>query len=58
MGVEISETQRKRVAKVERLRKYFGTDRPEIYEWTPMDEKLEFATMSDVDLAKYLSESS
>ena len=58
MEVEISETQRKRASKVERLRKYFGSDLPEIYEWTPMDEKLEFATMSDDDLAKYLSESS
>ena len=51
-----SSTQQKRVAKIERLRKYFGgVDSPRIYEWNPAtDEPLDFAAMADSELAAYL----
>ncbi len=56
MDVVISPTQRKRLAKIERLRKYFGgVDSPRIYEWDPAtDEPLNFAAMNDGDIAAYL----
>jgi len=55
MGVEISDTQQKRVDKIERLRRYFGSDRAEIYEWDPkLDEQLDFKAMTDEEVTKYL----
>jgi hypothetical protein len=56
--VDISPRQRKAVEKIKRLREYFsGQDSPLIYEWTPSDEELDFATMSDEDIAQYLKNS-
>src|SRR5260370_25576543 len=54
---DMSRRQRKAVEKTERLRKYFGEDSPRINEWTPSDEGLDFATMSDEDVARYLEHS-
>ncbi len=54
MAVEISDTQRKRVEKVERLRTYFKADAREIDEWSPSDETLDFKGMSDADVRAYL----
>jgi hypothetical protein len=55
MGLEISATQQKRVDKIERLRLYFGTDRPEIYTWAcETDELLDYSTMSDEEVAKHV----
>lgn len=55
MQVEMSVTQRKRVEKIERLRLYFGTDRPEIYEWNPaVDEALDFKPMTDAEITEHL----
>ena len=51
----MSETQAKRAAKVIRLRKYFGDDRPEIYGWSTTDENLDFSKMSDAEVAQYLA---
>ena len=57
MGVEISPTQQKRVEKVARILKYFGTERPEVYEWSVGDEDFDFKTMSDAEIAAYLKKS-
>jgi len=54
---DISPNQRKRVEKIGRLLKYFSEDSPRIYEWTPTDEELDFATMSDEGVAQYLEHS-
>jgi hypothetical protein len=55
MGIDISVTQQKRVEKVERLRRYFTSDRREIYEWTPnVDESLDWESMTDEEVFKYL----
>ncbi|HEY3987827.1 MAG TPA: hypothetical protein VGM02_00920 [Acidobacteriaceae bacterium] len=54
MTLTISATQQKRTEKIERFRRYFGTERPEIYEWTTTDESLDFSTMSDDEVAEYL----
>jgi hypothetical protein len=55
MGVGMRVTQQKRVDKIERLRRYFSSDRPEIYEWDPVvDEPLDFKAMTDEEVAKYL----
>jgi hypothetical protein len=54
MTLTISATQQKRTEKMERFRKYFGTERPEISEWTTTDENLDFSAMSDDDIAEYL----
>jgi hypothetical protein len=54
MGLDISVTQQKRVDKIERLRKYFPSDTPEIYDWTATDEAIDFKSMTDGELAKYL----
>ena len=43
MTLTISATQQKRTEKMERFRKYFGPERPEIYEWTTTDENLDFS---------------
>lgn len=50
----MSETQKKRVEKIERLRRYFKTDRPEIYEWDVTDEMIDFKSMSDSEVSEYL----
>lgn len=57
-GPDMSLRQTKSVEKIKRLREYFREDSPEIYEWTPSDETLDFATMSDDDVAEYLKRSS
>jgi hypothetical protein len=58
MGIVISVTQQKRVDKIARLQKYFTSDRPEIYEWDPkVDEAIDWKSMTDEDLAKYLQPS-
>jgi hypothetical protein len=55
MGLQMSETQQKRVDKIERLRLYFGTDRPEVYVWNPAtDELLDYSTMSDREVAEHV----
>ena len=54
---DISPRQRNMAEKIERLRKYFSEDSPRIYEWTPSDEALDFANMSDQDVAEYLKQS-
>jgi hypothetical protein len=55
MGLEISETQQKRVNKIERLRLYFKSDRPEIYVWhAATDELLDYSTMSDREVAEHV----
>ena len=55
MGVEMSATQRKRVEKIERLRRFFRADnRLEIHEWSVADEKLKFSGMSDSAVEEYL----
>jgi hypothetical protein len=53
--MEMSVTQQKRVNKIERLKKYFGSDCPEIYEWSPTDEHLSFTEMSDSEIKIYLA---
>jgi hypothetical protein len=59
MGIEMSVTQQKRVDKIERLRNYFATDRPEIYKWTPeVDEGLDFKSMTDGEIDAYLKPTS
>lgn len=51
----MSETQQKRVEKIKRLRRYFKTDSPEIYEWNPVtDETIDFKSMSDPEISQYL----
>jgi hypothetical protein len=55
MSLEMSATQQKRVEKIERLRKYLGSDRPEIHEWSPADEQLSFREMSDSEIKIYLA---
>ena len=55
MGLDVSVTQQKRVDKMKRLRSYFSSDRPEIHEWNPnVDEALDFKSMTDEEVAKYL----
>jgi hypothetical protein len=55
MCVEMSVTQQKRVDKIERLRRHFVIDRPEIYAWDPvLDEPLDFKAMTDEEVTKYL----
>lgn len=55
MGLEISETQKKRVAKIARLRQFFGSDtRVEIHEWVSGDGELDFAKMTDGEVEEYL----
>lgn len=54
MSLEISATQLKRVNKIVRLKEYFKTDCPEIYEWEPEDEGLDFSIMSDPEVEVYL----
>lgn len=56
MDAVTSPTQRKRLLKIERLRRYFaGVDSPVIYDWDPAtDEQLDFAAMSDAEIAAYL----
>ena len=49
--------QRKRAEKIERLRTYFNEYSPRTYEWTTSDEELDFANMSDEDVARYLEHS-
>jgi hypothetical protein len=56
MTLTISATQQKRTEKTKRFLKYFGTERPEIHEWTTTDENLDFSAMSDDDIAEYLKE--
>jgi hypothetical protein len=54
-GPDMSPTQRKRLEKISRLRRYFSEDDPRVYEWSPaMDETLDFASMSDGDVEQYL----
>lgn len=48
------ENQNKRAAKIERLRRFFAAERPEIYEWSVTDENLDFSKMSDAEVAEYL----
>jgi len=57
MDVGMSSRQRKSLEKAERLRDYFKSDRPEIYEWVVEDEAIDFASMSDQDVAAYLAKS-
>ena len=46
MGVEMSNSQRKRIEKIKRLRLFFGADdRVEIHEWSIADENLDFSGM-------------
>jgi hypothetical protein len=54
MSIEITARQQKTVEKIKRLRKYYDEDRPEIYEWSPSDEALDFASMSDEEVTDYL----
>ncbi|MEZ2346606.1 hypothetical protein [Terriglobus sp. RCC_193] len=54
IDIQISDRQRKAVEKIARLRKYFGKERPEIYEWTTADESIDFAGMTDEQVASYL----
>jgi hypothetical protein len=57
MGIDVSVTQQKRTDKIERLRRYFPSDTPEIYEWNPnRDEVIDFKSMTDGELAKYLDQ--
>jgi hypothetical protein len=55
MDVEMSSRQRKTVEKIERLRAYFKSDRPEIYEWSVEDEAIDFVGMSDQGVTDYLA---
>lgn len=54
--MDISSTQCKRVAKIIRLREYFGCmDSPQIDEWNPAtDEQLNFELMTDAEVTAYL----
>lgn len=55
MDAVTSPTQRKRLEKIARLRKYFGNVySPRIYEWEITDEPLDFARMNDGEIAAYL----
>ena len=54
---DMSPGQGKRLEKMARLRKYFSEDSPQIHEWKPSDEKLDFAAMSDEDVTLYLAHS-
>jgi len=55
MDFHASETERKRVAKIRRLREYFAPlDRPEIYEWSIEDEKFTFELMTNQEIGEYL----
>jgi len=55
--MDISQTQQKRVAKIARLREYFAPeDRPEIYEWSIEDEKLDFQLMTNQEVEEYLED--
>lgn len=58
MSLDISATQKKRVERIERLRSYFGEEKPEIYEERPSDAELDFTNMSDGEVAEYLKRSS
>jgi hypothetical protein len=52
-GPDTSETQRKRVRKIQRLRAVFG-EVPWTYKWSPEEEVLDFDSMSDDELrARY-----
>jgi hypothetical protein len=54
-AMDISQTQQKRRAKIERLREFFGAeDRPEIYEWSIEDERFEFQLMTNQEIEEYL----
>jgi hypothetical protein len=57
MLVDMSPTQRKRIEKIERLRRYFKSeDRPESYEWSAgKDENLDFSSMTDDEVTAYLN---
>jgi hypothetical protein len=53
--MDISQTQQKGVAKIARLREFFAPeDRPEIYEWSIADEKLEFQLMTNQEVEEYI----
>ena len=54
MAPDISPSQKRRREKIARLQKYFHEYRPRTYEWTPTDDGLDFASMSDEDVARYL----
>ena len=53
--MDISQSQQRRVAKIARLTEYFAPeDRPEIYEWSIEDERLEFQLMTNQEVEEYL----
>jgi hypothetical protein len=55
MGLDISSTQQKRLDKIERLRPFYVTDHPKIYEWhAHRDEPLDFKTMTDAEVVAYI----
>jgi hypothetical protein len=43
------------VEKIKRLRKYLDEDHAQVYGWSPSDEALDFAAMSDKEVADYLN---
>jgi hypothetical protein len=54
-GLEVSVTQQKRLDKIERMRRYFDSEQPGIYEWdAQVDEAIDFNSMTDVEVANYL----
>lgn len=53
--ITMSVGQQKRLEKIARLREYFDPgDRPEIYEWSVEDEKLDFKLMTNQEIEAYL----
>ena len=55
MGIYISVAQQKRADKIDRLKRYYSSDRPEIYALDPnVDESPDWKSMTDEQVFKHL----
>jgi hypothetical protein len=54
VGSEAETVQSKRSEKIERINRYFGHVRAEAYEWSLKDETIDFKSMTDQEVSRYL----